>query len=74
MPTVQRGRKLAPERKQILDRCVEDGWPIRQIQETHGFNFQTVKKHHPDYKGMPQRESVQLAVMLRRVNRVLETT
>lgn len=48
----QRGRKLAPERVELLERLVEDGWPIRQITATHGFNFSTIKRLHPDYTGM----------------------
>ena len=48
----QRGPKLTQERVELLDRLVEDGWPIRQITETHGFNFYTIKRLHPDYKGM----------------------
>lgn len=68
---MERGRKLSPERKSVLDRCVLDGWPIRQIQVTYGFNFQTVKKHHPDYTGMTPQESGSLSKAIQRVNRKL---
>jgi hypothetical protein len=47
----QRGRKLAPERKALLDAAVTDGWPIRQIIATHGIGTATVKKHYPEYRG-----------------------
>jgi len=68
---MERGRKLTPERKALLDRCVLDGWPIRQIQETYGFNFQTVKKWHPEYKGMCAVDSGILSTSIQRVNRKL---
>jgi hypothetical protein len=53
----QRGRKLAPERKALLDAAVADGWPIRQIIATHGIGTATVKKHYPEYRGQAREET-----------------
>jgi hypothetical protein len=50
--TKSSGRKLSPERKQLLDNAVADGWPIRQIISTYGIGTSTIKKHYPDYRGM----------------------
>lgn len=62
------GRKLSPERKALLDAAVADGWPIRQIIATYGIGTSTVKKHYPDYKGMPLAESIVLSHASRRLN------
>lgn len=69
-----RGRKLAPERKALMDACVADGWPIRQMVETHGFNFSTIKRHHPDYRGMDQREAGSLSMAMRYLNQKIART
>jgi len=70
----QRGRKLAPERKELLERLVEDGWPIREITKTHGFNFYTIKRLHPDYTGMTQVEAGKLSMAIRQVDDHLKKT
>lgn len=64
-----RGRKLSDERKALLDACVADGWPIRQMTETHGFNFSTIKKHHPGYTGMSHSEAGKLGTTQKEINR-----
>jgi hypothetical protein len=63
-----RGRKLAPERELLLGELVEDGWPIRQITKTHGFNHSTIKRLHPDYVGMTQREGGKLSWAIKQAN------
>lgn len=63
------GRALSPERKELLDYCVRDGWPLRQIHETYNFNYGTIKKHYPDYHGISQQESGSLSMAKRRLNR-----
>lgn len=68
----ERGRKLAPERKALLEQCVLDGWPIRQIIQTHGFGTRTVKKHHPDYHGMCAEDSGKLSMAIQKLDRKLE--
>lgn len=56
-----RGRKLTPEREVLLAELVADEWPLRQIQKTHGYNFSTIKRLHPEYGGMTQREGGKLS-------------
>lgn len=65
------GPRLSPERKALLESCVLDGWPIRQIVETYGFTFSTIKKHHPDYHGISLQESGSLSLAKRHTNRKL---
>lgn len=68
----QRGRKLSQERRELLERCVEDGWPLRQIVGTHGFNFYTVKRLHPEYCGMTAQESGQLSMAVQKTNETMK--
>lgn len=60
-----RGRKLSPEREKLLAELVADEWPLRQIQKTHGFNFSTIKRLHPGYIGMTQREGGKLSYAIK---------
>lgn len=71
---MERGRKLSPERKALLDSAVADGWPIRQIIATHGIGTATVKKHYPGYRGMSDVDSGNLAMATRKFNRKMERT
>lgn len=66
------GRGLSPERKALLDAAVKDCWPIRQIIATYGIGTSTVKKHYPDYRGMPLEESIALSRASRRLNQKLQ--
>lgn len=69
----QRGRKLAPEREELLRGLVEDGWPLRQITATHGFNFSTIKRLHPEYRGMSDpRECGRLSAEVRKTNETMK--
>lgn len=71
----QRGRKLAPEREVLLKSLVEDGWPLRQITKTHGFNFSTIKRLHPEYTGMSDpRESGRLSKAIQQADEKLGRT
>lgn len=40
------------DRVALLAKCVEEGWPVREIIATHGFGQQTIQQYHPGYKGM----------------------
>lgn len=64
----ERGRKFPPERKALLDSLVADGWPIRQMVATHGFNFSTIKKHYPEYTGMTQSEAGKIGTAMKKIN------
>jgi len=57
---VGRGSHITPERKALLDVLVADGWPFREMRFTHGFGYDTVKYHYPDYKGMALGEAGKL--------------
>lgn len=54
----------------LLAAAVEDGWPIRQMQETYGFNFLTVKKHYPEYHGMSAVDSGKLSMATKKLERM----
>lgn len=34
-----------------LELCIQDRWPLRQIEETYGVSHRTMKKHFPHYEG-----------------------
>lgn len=70
---MERGRKLTAERKELLDRCVQEEWPIRQMIAVHGFGTRTVKKHYPDYTGMSQSEAILLNLKERQVMHKVDT-
>jgi hypothetical protein len=49
----KRGPKpFSPEKIERLRACVDDGWPLREIEETHGVSHRTMKTYFPDYQGM----------------------
>lgn len=56
------------ERLALLKQCVEDGWPLIEITRTHGFDYPTIRKYFPDYRGLPLKEASQLGVQARRAN------
>jgi hypothetical protein len=48
----KRGRKpFSSEKLATLQECIDDGWPLRQIQETHGVSHRSMKTYFPDYRG-----------------------
>lgn len=54
---VGRGNHLKPARKELLAQMVADGWSLLDMRRTHGFGPDTVKYHHPDYRGMTLSEA-----------------
>jgi hypothetical protein len=58
---------LTPERKALLDELVKDGWPLIEMHRTHRFSWDTVRRHHPDYRGMDQTEAAKLGNTARQV-------
>lgn len=53
----KRGPKpFPPEKIQMLQACVDDQWPLRQIEETFGVSHRTMKRYFPDYRGEPDYE------------------
>lgn len=65
---VGRGKHLSPERRLLLARAVEDGWPIRQIILTYGIGTSTVKKHYPDYCGISLVEGGELSMAIQKAD------
>lgn len=47
--TKKRGH-LLPERKELLDRLVREGWSLHKMRQEHGFGYQVVRLHYPDYR------------------------
>lgn len=64
---VGRGCHLTPERKALLAKLVEDGWPFREMRFTHGFGYEVVKHSYPDYKGMALGEAGKLGRQMAKV-------
>lgn len=66
----QRGRPgPTTEKLEVIRQCVFDGWPLRQIQETHRVSHGTLKKHFPDYSGISQEEAGAIAGLSKELNR-----
>lgn len=66
MPTT-----LSPERRTLLDQCVEEGWPMREMFRTHGLTRKTVRKYRPDYTGLDRKTSSELGHAARNLGRKL---
>ena len=48
----KRGPKpFSQEKLDLLQACIDDGWPLRQIMETHGVSHRSMKSYFPDYRG-----------------------
>ncbi len=57
---------MTPEYLATLQQCVADGWPLIQIKRTHGTCWKTMRRHFPDYRGMPKPEAARLGAAARR--------
>lgn len=65
-------RGLTPERKALLDKLVEEGWPMIEMLRTHGLDYRTVKRHHPEYRGIcDKKEQGQLGSAARQLTLAL---
>ncbi len=62
---------ISPERMETLKKCVEDEWPLIQIQRTHNVDWKTMRRHFPDYRGMDQKEAAKLGAQGRRTTLAL---
>lgn len=47
-----------------LRKCIEDGWPLREIYRTFHTSARFVKKWFPEYTGMPAQESGSLSMAI----------
>jgi hypothetical protein len=45
-------KTLSAERLALLDSLVEQGWPLIEMKRTHRFDWHTVRKYHPEYRGI----------------------
>lgn len=64
-------KTLSPERLTLLDQCVEEGWPMREMFRTHGLTRKTVRKYRPDYKGLDRKASSELGHAARKFSMTL---
>ena len=51
--------RLSAERLRLAERCLEDGWPFRQITQTHRIGATTLRRYFPG-RGMPVSEAAKL--------------
>lgn len=63
--------QLAPEKLEVLSQCVEDGWPLIQIERTHNVRYRVMRRYFPDYKGMDLTEAAKLGALARRTTLAL---
>lgn len=64
-------RGMAPERKALLDRLVEEGWPMLEMKRTHGIDYATVQRHYPDYRGIDKQEQGRMGCAARKLTLTL---
>lgn len=61
------GRPLSSEWIERLTSCVEDSWPLREIEVTFGVSHRTMKKHFPNYIGITPNEGRELGQLMAKV-------
>ena len=52
--TRRKNRDASPLNQELIERlraCIQDEWPLRQIEETFGVSHRTMKKYFPHYSG-----------------------
>lgn len=62
---------ITAERLDIIKQCVADGWPLIQIYRTHKVNWETMRRHFPEYRGLDRREAAKLGATARRTTLAL---
>lgn len=72
MPT-RYSAEVEEERRALLARCVEEGWPVTEIIDTHHFSQQTIAKLHPDYRGMDWDIRNEITALKRKVYALLRS-
>lgn len=65
---------MSPEKRAAIEACIADGWPLIQIQRTFRMNWKTVRRHFPDYRGMPKPEAARLGAYAKRANERMRRT
>lgn len=64
-------RQVSEERMELLHRAVEDGWPIREIMQTHGLDYRTIRKHYPDYVPISRQDLGHLSIAVKTARQAL---
>lgn len=54
--------QLTVEKRAVIERCIEDGWPLIQIQRTHSVSWNTLRRRFPSYRGMSKKEGSDLGL------------
>lgn len=72
MPT-RLSAEAEADRRALLARCVEEGWPVTEIIATHGISQQTIQKYHPGYKGMDWDIRNEITALKRKVYALLRS-
>jgi len=63
--------QIAPEKRALIEKCIEDGWPLIQIQRTHGVSWNTLRRRFPSYRGMGLTDAAKLGATARRTTLAL---
>jgi len=66
-----RGRPITPERLQIIQDCMADGWPIQEVIRTHGIGYHTIMRYVPTYPKVTKEEQGELGQMARQFNALM---
>lgn len=71
MPT-RLSAQAEAERRAILAQCVEEGWPVTEIIDTHGIAQSTIQKYHPGYSGMSQKDKSEIIGLRHKLRTLLK--
>jgi len=66
--------QLTPEKRALIEKCIEDGWPLIQIQRTHAVSWGTLRRRFPSYRGMALHDAAKLGAAARRTTLTLRKT
>lgn len=63
--------QITAEKRAVIEKCIEDGWPLIQIQRTHGVSWNTMRRRFPSYRGMALHDAAKLGAATRRTTLAL---
>lgn len=64
--------EVEEERRAILAQCVEEGWPVTEIMDTHGIAQSTIQRYHPGYSGMSQKDKSEIIGLRYKLRTILK--
>lgn len=64
-------RIVSQERLDLMARAVEDGWPLREITQTYGLDYHTIRKHYPDYNPISRQDLGTLSIAVKAARQAL---